>query len=174
MPCARPRRRRPDRDDRSSTRASVRSRGDPDRLQQIVWNLLNNSVKFTNKGGRIVVTLRAEGSDAVLCVKDKWHRHVPPSCCRMCSSASGKALRRLRAPRRPRHRSRARAPSRRDARRNGDRESDGEGHGVVLHPASADARRASRCGSTFARVRRRYRSHRRLLCAGGHQPARRR
>jgi PAS domain S-box-containing protein len=44
--------------------------GDPDRLQQIVWNLLTNSVKFTNKNGRIEVTLRSEGSDAVLCVKD--------------------------------------------------------------------------------------------------------
>ena len=44
--------------------------GDPDRLQQIVWNLLTNSVKFTNKNGRIEVTLRAEGSDAILCVKD--------------------------------------------------------------------------------------------------------
>jgi PAS domain S-box-containing protein len=44
--------------------------GDPDRLQQIVWNLLTNSVKFTNKGGRIEISLRAEGSDAVLRVKD--------------------------------------------------------------------------------------------------------
>jgi PAS domain S-box-containing protein len=43
---------------------------DPDRLQQIVWNLLNNSVKFTNKGGHVEVTLRADGSDAVLSVKD--------------------------------------------------------------------------------------------------------
>ena len=44
--------------------------GDPDRLQQIVWNLLTNSVKFTPKGGRIDVWLTPEGSDAVLCVKD--------------------------------------------------------------------------------------------------------
>ncbi|MEJ0036392.1 MAG: ATP-binding protein [Gammaproteobacteria bacterium] len=44
--------------------------GDPDRLQQIVWNLLTNSVKFTNKGGRIDVSLTSQGSDCVLCVKD--------------------------------------------------------------------------------------------------------
>jgi CheY-like chemotaxis protein len=44
--------------------------GDPDRLQQVVWNLLTNSVKFTQKGGRIDVQLTAEGSDAVLRVKD--------------------------------------------------------------------------------------------------------
>jgi PAS domain S-box-containing protein len=44
--------------------------GDPDRLQQVVWNLLTNSVKFTNKGGRIDVSLRSEGSEAVLRVKD--------------------------------------------------------------------------------------------------------
>ncbi len=44
--------------------------GDPDRLQQIIWNLLTNSVKFTPEGGRIRVLLRVEGSDAVLQVSD--------------------------------------------------------------------------------------------------------
>jgi PAS domain S-box-containing protein len=32
--------------------------GDPNRLQQIVWNLLSNAIKFTEKGGRVHVTLR--------------------------------------------------------------------------------------------------------------------
>jgi PAS domain S-box-containing protein len=44
--------------------------GDPDRLQQIIWNLLTNSVKFTDKGGRIDVSLRVDGADAVLRVQD--------------------------------------------------------------------------------------------------------
>jgi signal transduction histidine kinase/CheY-like chemotaxis protein len=34
--------------------------GDPDRLQQVVWNLLSNSVKFTPPGGRIAVQLERD------------------------------------------------------------------------------------------------------------------
>ena len=38
--------------------------GDPDRLQQVVWNLLNNATKFTPNGGRISVSLKETGRPA--------------------------------------------------------------------------------------------------------------
>ena len=43
---------------------------DPVRLEQIIWNLLNNSVKFTARGGLIVVRLEEENDEIVLTVSD--------------------------------------------------------------------------------------------------------
>ena len=43
---------------------------DPVRLEQIIWNLLNNSVKFTPRGGRIDVRLEEQDDEIVLTVSD--------------------------------------------------------------------------------------------------------
>lgn len=43
---------------------------DPDRVQQIVFNLLSNGIKFTPKGGRVRVTLRRVASMIEIAVAD--------------------------------------------------------------------------------------------------------
>jgi signal transduction histidine kinase len=48
----------------------VRVDADATRLEQVVSNLLDNALKYTPSGGRIEITTAAEGSDAVLRVRD--------------------------------------------------------------------------------------------------------
>jgi CheY-like chemotaxis protein len=53
--------------------------GDPGRLQQVVWNLVSNAVKFTPKGGKIQVRLERINSHVEIIVADTGQGIEPAS-----------------------------------------------------------------------------------------------
>lgn len=44
--------------------------GDPERLQQVFWNLFSNAIKFTSKNGRVRVSVESVGSNVEVVVAD--------------------------------------------------------------------------------------------------------
>ncbi len=56
--------------DVSLARAPLTVRGEPVRLQQIVWNLLSNAIKFSEKQGRVKVSTSGADAEARVVVED--------------------------------------------------------------------------------------------------------
>jgi signal transduction histidine kinase len=66
--------------------------GDPNRLQQVFWNLLNNSIKFTPKEGRIRVLLERVDSQVEVSIIDTGEG-ISLSSCRTYSNGLNRQMR---------------------------------------------------------------------------------
>lgn len=55
---------------RAETSGDCLVKGDANRLRQVIWNLLSNSIKFTQRGGMVTIDLRCVGSTVRLKVAD--------------------------------------------------------------------------------------------------------
>ena len=56
---------------------SVQLRADPDRLVQVMTNVLSNAVKFSSSGSKVALSARRQGSELLIRVKDEG-RGIPP------------------------------------------------------------------------------------------------
>ena len=54
----------------SGSEESVEVLGDPDRLQQVVWNLVSNAIKFTPRAGEVALSVSRSGSCVAMEVRD--------------------------------------------------------------------------------------------------------
>jgi CheY-like chemotaxis protein len=73
--------------------------GDPGRLQQVLWNLLTNAIKFTPKGGKVRVLAEAMQSHVEISVSDNGEgisRDFLPHVFERFSQAEGSAKRKHR------------------------------------------------------------------------------
>jgi len=51
--------------------------GDADRLQQVIWNLLTNAIKFTPKGGHVIALLERSDSNLEITISDTGQGIAP-------------------------------------------------------------------------------------------------
>ena len=56
---------------------------DPDRIRQVLGNLLSNGIRYTDSGGHVLVRVRADGGEAVLTVRDTGMGMTPHDLARV-------------------------------------------------------------------------------------------